>query len=145
MLILSPGPGLPDEAGKLKEIIATYAASIPMLGVCLGLQAIVEVLGGKLYHLDSIFHGIASKIIQTDNAILYKDIPAEFNAARYHSWGISKSNFPSELKITAVDDANDIMSVEHKSFPLSAVQYHPESILTPLGKKIVANFIDNYK
>ena len=146
LIILSPGPGIPDEAGKLKEIIRSYAPLKPIFGVCLGLQAITEVYGGKLENLDEVFHGVATtmKIMDYDTAI-YKDIPTEFEAARYHSWIAARESFPSELRITAVDEAGEIMSIQHKEYPVSAVQYHPESILTPHGEQILRNFIEANK
>ena len=145
LLLLSPGPGIPDEAGILKEIIAEYAGKKPIFGVCLGLQAIAEVFGGTLENLDTVFHGVATTMKVTEpSAVIYKGIPAAFEAGRYHSWIASTENLPDCLKITSVDDDGEIRSVEHKEFPISAVQYHPESILTPLGKQIVQNFIEAY-
>lgn len=142
LIILSPGPGIPDEAGILKKVIKTYAATKPIFGVCLGLQAITEVFGGSLENLDSVFHGVATTMKVTNfSAVIYKDIPAEFEAARYHSWIASLKNFPSELEITSVDEFGEIMSLQHKKYNISAVQYHPESILTPLGEQMVRNFI----
>jgi anthranilate synthase component 2 len=143
LIMLSPGPGIPDEAGILKEVIKTYAGKKPIFGVCLGLQAITEVFGGSLENLDSVFHGVATTMTVTKpNAIVYQQIPSKFEAARYHSWIASKKDFPSELEITAVDEFGDIMSLQHKKYPISAVQFHPESILTPLGEKMVRNFIE---
>ncbi|SNR77386.1 anthranilate synthase component II [Lutibacter flavus] len=145
LIILSPGPGIPDEAGILKETIKTYAGKKPIFGVCLGLQAITEVFGGSLENMDEVFHGVATTMSITDkDAIIYKDFPKEFEAARYHSWIASKIDFPEELQITAIDEFGDIMSLQHKKHNISAVQFHPESILTPLGEKMVRNFIDAY-
>jgi len=146
LIILSPGPGIPDEAGILKDVIKTYAGKKPIFGVCLGLQAITEVFGGSLKNLDSVFHGVATtmKVIDID-AEIYKNIPTEFEAGRYHSWNASKSDFPEELKITSVDEFGDIMSLEHKKHKISAVQFHPESILTPIGERLVRNFIEANK
>ena len=143
LIILSPGPGIPDEAGILKEAIKAYAGKKPIFGVCLGLQAITEVFGGSLENLDSVFHGVATtmSVIKKD-AVIYKDLPAEFDAARYHSWIASKKDFPTELEITAEDEFGDIMSIQHKEYNISAVQFHPESILTPTGEKMVRNFIE---
>jgi anthranilate synthase component 2 len=144
--MLSPCPGIPDEAGILKEVIKTYAGKKPIFGVCLGLQAITEVFGGSLENLDSVFHGVATTMEVTNfDAAIYKDIPTEFEAARYHSWIASKKDFPKELEITAVDEFGDIMSLQHKEYSISAVQFHPESILTPLGEQIVRNFIEANK
>ncbi|MDO9037109.1 MAG: aminodeoxychorismate/anthranilate synthase component II [Lutibacter sp.] len=143
IIMLSPGPGIPDEAGILKEVIKTYAATKPIFGVCLGLQAITEVFGGSLENLDNVFHGVATtmKVISPD-AIIYKNIPTEFEAARYHSWIASLKDFPEELEITAVDEFGFVMSLQHKTHNITAVQYHPESILTPIGEQIVRNFIE---
>jgi len=143
LIILSPGPGIPDEAGILKEVIKTYAGKKPIFGVCLGLQAITEVFGGSLENLDSVFHGVATTMkITKQDAVIYKDMPAEFEAARYHSWIAATNDFPEELEITAVDEFGAIMSLQHKKYNISAVQFHPESILTPLGEQIVRNYIE---
>ena len=146
MLVLSPGPGLPNEAGILNDVIKTYAKTKPIFGVCLGLQAITEVFGGKLENLESVYHGVATtmKVVKSD-AVIYKNMPQTFDAARYHSWIASSINFPNELEITAVDNNGAIMSIQHKNYKISAVQYHPESILTPMGETIVKNFINAYK
>ena len=143
LIILSPGPGIPSEAGILKEVIKTYAGKKPIFGVCLGLQAITEVFGGAIENMDQVFHGVATTMFQTDaTAVVYTNIPKEFEAGRYHSWIATNDAFPSELEITAVDDDGGIMSLQHKTLNISAVQFHPESILTPLGKQIVQNFIE---
>jgi len=146
LIILSPGPGIPDEAGILKDTIRAYAGKKPILGVCLGLQAITEVFGGSLENLDVVFHGVATTMSVTNyDAVIYKGIPTEFDAGRYHSWIASKADFPAELEITAVDEYGDIMSLQHKEYNISAVQFHPESILTPLGEHMVRNFIEANK
>ncbi|WP_420551424.1 anthranilate synthase component II [Tenacibaculum aiptasiae] len=143
-IILSPGPGIPDEAGILKETIKTYAGKIPIFGVCLGLQAITEVFGGELENLNDVFHGVATEMkVLKDDCITFKDIPKTFEAARYHSWIASHTNFPEELEITAIDDNESIMALRHKIHHLEAVQFHPESILTPEGKKMIQNFINS--
>ena len=143
IIMLSPGPGIPDEAGILKEVIATYAGKKPIFGVCLGLQAITEVFGGKIINLDEVFHGVATemKVIDT-NAAIFKDIPETFLAARYHSWLATDIDFPAELVVTARDEDGGIQAIEHKRFDISAVQFHPESILTEVGEQIVRNFIE---
>lgn len=142
IIMLSPGPGIPDEAGILKEVIKTYAATKPIFGVCLGLQAITEVFGGSLENLENVFHGVATTMyVKSPDAIIYKNIPTEFEAARYHSWIASLKDFPEELEITAVDEFGSVMSLQHKTHNITAVQYHPESILTPIGEQIVRNFI----
>ena len=143
LIILSPGPGIPEEAGILKEVIKTYAGKKPIFGVCLGLQAITEVFGGSIENLDLVFHGVATTMKITNfDAPIYKDIPTEFEAARYHSWIASTKGFPKELEITSVDEFGSIMSLQHEKYNISAVQFHPESILTPLGETIVRNFIE---
>jgi len=143
-IVLSPGPGLPSESGILKELIQTYAATKPILGVCLGLQAIVEVFGGVLENLETVFHGVSSPVVVLKEAgMLFKEIPQNFEAARYHSWVASKTNFPEILEITAVDTAGTIMAIQHKVYPIAAVQFHPESILTPVGNKLIQNFIES--
>ncbi|WP_075344404.1 anthranilate synthase component II [Tenacibaculum agarivorans] len=146
VIMLSPGPGIPDEAGILKEVIQTYAGKKPIFGVCLGLQAITEVFGGKIINLDDVFHGVATEMKVTDtNAVIFKDIPETFLAARYHSWSASDEGFPNDLKVTARDEDNRIQAIEHQEFKLSAVQFHPESILTEVGEQLVRNFIDSCK
>ncbi|CAL2095701.1 aminodeoxychorismate/anthranilate synthase component II [Tenacibaculum sp. 190524A02b] len=144
LIILSPGPGIPDEAGILKEVIKTYAGKLPIFGVCLGLQAITEVFGGTIINMNEVFHGVATdmKVIQKE-AIIFKNVPTVFPAARYHSWIASKENLPDTLEITAVDEDGEIMAIRHKEYPISAVQFHPESILTEVGEQLVRNFIDS--
>lgn len=146
LIMLSPGPGIPEEAGILKDTIRMYAGKKPIFGVCLGLQAITEVFGGSIVNMNEVFHGVATemKVIQP-SAIIFKDIPEEFSAARYHSWIASKEKFPEALEITAEDEEGGIMAIRHKYFPISAVQFHPESILTDVGEQIVRNFIETYK
>lgn len=146
MIMLSPGPGIPDEAGILKEVIKTYAGVKPIFGVCLGLQAITEVFGGTIINMDEVFHGVATDMTVTNpNTILFKGIDSTFPAARYHSWIASKENLPNELEVTAVDEEGGIMAIQHKEYMLSAVQFHPESILTDVGEQIVRNFINANK
>jgi len=143
LIMLSPGPGIPDEAGILKEVIKTYAGKKPIFGVCLGLQAITEVFGGTIINMDEVYHGVATEmeVVKTDT-VLFKDVPEKFPAARYHSWIAAKESFPEDLEITAVDDEGGIMAIRHKEYHISAVQFHPESILTDVGEQIVRNFID---
>ncbi|QMU65504.1 MAG: aminodeoxychorismate/anthranilate synthase component II [Flavobacteriaceae bacterium] len=145
LIMLSPGPGIPDEAGILKQIIKRYAGEKPFFGVCLGLQAITEVFGGTIVNMDMVFHGVATtmRVVQP-SAIIFKGIPSEFSAARYHSWIASKENIPECLEITATDGDGEIMATRHKEFSISAVQFHPESILTEVGEQIVRNFIEAY-
>ena len=143
LIMLSPGPGIPDEAGILKEVIKTYAGVKPIFGVCLGLQAITEVFGGKIINLNDVYHGVATEMkVTDDSAVIFKDIPETFLAARYHSWAATDEGFPNELKVTARDEEGLIQAIEHVTYPISAVQFHPESILTDVGKQLVTNFIN---
>ena len=142
LIMLSPGPGIPDEAGILKDAIKMYANKKPIFGVCLGLQAITEVFGGSLINMEEVFHGVATDMkITQPNAIIFQGVSSEFPAARYHSWIAAKNDFPDELEVTAEDEAGSIMAIRHKEYAISAVQFHPESILTEVGEKIVSNFI----
>lgn len=141
-IILSPGPGLPKDAGILLDVIKTYAPTKKILGVCLGMQAIAEVFGGKLENLSHVFHGVASQLSVIDTTDqLFENLPLQFEIGRYHSWVVSQNNFPSELKITAVEENHQIMALRHNTYNLYGVQFHPESILTQHGKEIVANFL----
>jgi anthranilate synthase component 2 len=142
-ILLSPGPGIPDEAGLLKPVIKQYAETKSILGICLGQQAIAEVFGGKIENLNEVHHGVSSKIRQiNDDDILYRDLPKELEVGRYHSWVVSK-DLPEELIVTSLDENGEIMSIRHKDYDVRAVQYHPESILTPEGKKILKNWVEN--
>lgn len=146
LIMLSPGPGIPKEAGILLDVIKEYAGVKPIFGVCLGLQAIVEVFSGTIRNMEEVFHGVATEmeVVQPD-AIIFNDVPAKFPAARYHSWIADKTTFPDYLEVTAVDDEGEIMAIRHKTYAVSAVQFHPESILTEVGEKLVRNFIDAHK
>lgn len=142
-IMLSPGPGVPDEAGLLKSIIKEYAGKKPIFGVCLGQQAIGEVFGGSLINLTQVFHGVATKAEQTvGDEPLFKDIKKQFEIGRYHSWVVNPEGFPGELEITSVDENGQIMSLRHREFDLRGVQFHPESVLTPEGKKMIKNWIE---
>ena len=142
-IILSPGPGIPSEAGILLDLIKTYAPTKSILGVCLGQQAIAEAFGGSLINLKEIYHGVATDAIQTNDHILFKDLPNVLEVGRYHSWVVDRNNFPNDLEITSEDKDGMIMSLKHKVYDVHGVQYHPESILTPQGKKIIENFLHN--
>lgn len=143
-ILLSPGPGIPDEAGLLKAIINKFAPTKSILGVCLGQQAIGEVFGGKLLNLEKVYHGVATKIIiKVTDEELFVDLPDEFNVGRYHSWVVAKEDFPDVLEITSVDENGEIMSLRHKTLNVKGVQFHPESVLTPFGKKILENWINH--
>ena len=142
-ILLSPGPGIPDEAGLLKTIIKEYAPTKSILGICLGQQAIAEVFGGKIENLDKVYHGVSTNVKLTNpDDVLYKDIPKNIEVGRYHSWVVSK-DLPDELQATSIDENGEIMSLRHKKYDVRAVQYHPESILTPEGKKILKNWVNN--
>ncbi len=142
-IILSPGPGIPDEAGLLKTIIKEYASSKSILGVCLGQQAIAEVFGGSLINLNEVHHGVASKItLCVDNESLFKNMNNSFLVGRYHSW-IVNPNLPEVLEATSFDENGLVMSLRHKTYDVKGVQFHPESILTPNGKQILENWLYN--
>ncbi len=143
-IILSPGPGIPSESGLLNKVISTYSSTKKILGICLGQQAIGEVFGGSLINLDKVHHGVATKIkILVDDEILFKNLPRQFEVGRYHSWVINPIDFPEDLEVTSVTDNGEIMSVRHKKYNVKGVQFHPESILTPCGKAILANWLTN--
>ncbi len=139
-IVLSPGPGIPDEAGLLKEIIAEYAPTKSIFGVCLGQQAIAEVFGGSLINLDEVYHGIATKIKVVKDDILFDGMSKEIEVGRYHSWVVDP-NIPEILEVTSVDENGQIMSLRHKNYDVCAVQFHPESVLTPQGKQILINWL----
>lgn len=141
-IILSPGPGIPSEAGLLLDTIRTYAGLKPILGVCLGHQAIGEVFGGKLLNLSEVFHGVATEGTHLENDKLFKGIDKRFAMGRYHSWVVAMDGFPDTLEITAVSDDGEIMALRHKQFEVHGIQFHPESVLTPEGHKIIKNFLD---
>lgn len=140
-IILSPGPGIPEEAGLLLPLIKEYAASKSILGVCLGHQAIGESFGGKLVNLSTVYHGVAMPCRFIKDTPLFKGLPQTIDVGRYHSWVVSDENFPEELEITAVDEHNYIMALQHKNLDVQGVQFHPESVLTPLGETILRNWI----
>ena len=142
-ILLSPGPGIPDEAGLLKEVIKKYAATKSIFGVCLGLQAIGEVLGGTLTNLEKVYHGVATKVTKTEDDFIFNDLPNEFEVGRYHSWVVSNENLPDDLIVTSTDENGQIMSMKHAQFNIRGVQYHPESVLTPYGKKILENWLSH--
>ncbi len=141
-IILSPGPGIPNEAGFLLPLVKEYAASKSILGVCLGHQAIGEAFGASLVNLDTVYHGIATPLLFTGVVTkLFKGIPPQEMVGRYHSWIVSKENFPEELEVTAVDENDYIMGLQHKNFDVQGVQFHPESVLTPCGETIIRNWL----
>ena len=140
-IVLSPGPGIPDEAGLLKPIIQRYAPTKSILGVCLGQQAIGEVFGGSLVNLDEVYHGVATKVtICVDDEPLFEGMDKEIEVGRYHSWVVN-ANLPDCLEATSIDVNGQIMSLRHKVYDVKGVQYHPESVLTPHGKQILKNWL----
>ena len=142
-IVLSPGPGIPDEAGLLKPIIEKYAPTKSILGVCLGQQAIGEVFGGTLINLDEVYHGVATKVtITVDDEPLFNGLEKEIEVGRYHSWVVA-SNLPDSLEATSFDANGQVMSLRHKTYDVKGVQYHPESVLTPNGKQILKNWISS--
>jgi anthranilate synthase component 2 len=142
-IVLSPGPGIPDEAGLLKPIIEKYAPTKSILGVCLGQQAIGEVFGGSLINLDEVYHGVATKVtITVDDESLFNGLNKEIEVGRYHSWVVDV-NLPDSLEATSFDENGQVMSLRHKTYDVRGVQYHPESVLTPYGKQILKNWIDS--
>lgn len=144
-ILLSPGPGIPDEAGLLKEVIQKYAPTKSIFGVCLGQQAIGEVFGGQLTNLDKVYHGVATEVTLTHpDEVLFRDLPEKFQVGRYHSWVVAQDNFPADLEITSIDENGQIMSLKHKHYDVRGVQYHPESVLTPHGKQILKNWVSEH-
>lgn len=140
-ILLSPGPGIPDEAGLLKAIIKTYAPTKSILGVCLGQQAIGEVFGGKLINLNDVYHGVATNVIITvDDEKIFEGLEKNIEVGRYHSWVVD-NNLPESLEATSFDENGQIMSLRHKIYDVKGVQYHPESVLTTYGKKILENWL----
>lgn len=141
-ILLSPGPGIPSEAGLLLDVIRTYAGKKSILGICLGHQAIGEVFGGNLINLDTVHHGIASTITLLDETEpLFKGLKNKIDVGRYHSWVLNPTNFPEQLAITSTDENGQIMSIRHTKFDICGVQFHPESILTPDGKTMLKNWL----
>lgn len=141
-ILLSPGPGIPEEAGQMSAIIEHCAGMMPMLGICLGHQALAQYLGGEILNMKAVYHGIQSTISLTDNpGFLFQDMPLNFEAGRYHSWEVSPDGLPSDIEITAVDEHNRIMAIQHIPRQIFGLQFHPESIMTPIGPKIIDNFI----
>ena len=142
-IVLSPGPGIPSEAGLLLDVIKTYKGHKPILGVCLGHQAIGEVFGGTLENLSDVFHGVATEGTQFSNDYIFDSLPKRITMGRYHSWVVNRENFPTCLEVTAVSDEGQIMALKHKNYDIHGIQFHPESVLTPEGKTILRNFIDH--
>jgi len=141
-ILLSPGPGIPSEAGIMPALIQEYGSTKSIFGVCLGHQAVAEAYGAKLFNMPKVLHGIASKAIMvTDQEPLFKNLPSEFMVCRYHSWTVLPDTINGELEITALDEENQVLAIRHKKFDVKGVQFHPESILTQHGKEMLENWL----
>lgn len=141
-ILISPGPGLPSEVPTLKKVLDVFAGLKPILGVCLGMQAIAEYYGGKLYNLNNIVHGVpADTYVEDKEDVFYKGIPDMFLSGRYHSWAVSKDGFPEELMVTAIDPKGVLMGLRHRKYNIRAVQFHPESVMTEYGEKMIENWL----
>ena len=141
-ILLSPGPGIPSEAGLLTDVIRTYAGRKPMLGVCLGHQAIGEVFGAKLSNLPEVYHGVATPCELVGHDALFAGMESRFTIGRYHSWVVSREDFPETLEVTALSDDGNIMALRHRNYAIWGIQFHPESVLTPDGRQIIANWLE---
>ena len=143
-IVLSPGPGIPDEAGLLKTVIKEFAQTKSILGICLGHQAIGEVFGARLKNLDQVFHGVSTRIniLDTEN-YLFNNLDSNEYVGRYHSWVVDSNKLPDCLKITALDKWDNIMGIRHRDFDIQGLQFHPESVLTPKGEQFIKNWIEN--
>lgn len=142
-IILSPGPGIPSESGLLLDVIRSYADKKPILGICLGEQAIGEAFGGKLINLKDVFHGVQTPVQILNDEVLFRSLPEKLLVGRYHSWVVSKEELPDCLEITALSEEGYIMGLRHKIFDVHGIQFHPESVLTPEGIQIIQNFINH--
>ena len=143
-IIVSPGPGRPSKAGVCEEVIKYFNGKVPILGVCLGHQAICETLGGKITYAPQLMHGKQSVVKLDDTSVIFKGLPREIPVARYHSLVADKNMIPESLHITAVDEKGEVMAVQHKTLPIYGVQFHPESIMTPQGREMIQNFMGGY-
>lgn len=142
-IVLSPGPGIPEEAGLLNDVIRRYAGRKPILGVCLGHQAIAEVFGGRLENLRTVYHGVQTPTHIINHDYLFEHLPETFEAGRYHSWVVSRSGLPDCLEVTAISDDGHIMALRHRTYDVRGIQFHPESILTPEGARILQNWLNH--
>lgn len=141
-IILSPGPGIPREAGLLLDVIRQYAGVKPMLGICLGEQAIGEAFGAQLVNLETVYHGVQTSVkLMNESDELFRNLPQEIMVGRYHSWVVDNANLPDCLRITAVSNEGLIMGLRHATYNIHGIQFHPESVLTPMGKEIINNFL----
>ncbi|GAB5527202.1 MAG: aminodeoxychorismate/anthranilate synthase component II [Roseivirga sp.] len=143
-ILLSPGPGIPEEAGIMPELIRRYGATKSMLGVCLGHQGIAEAYGAELYNMPVVLHGVSSKVeVTIPEDRLFDDIPAQYNICHYHSWNVNKDKLGTELEVTAIDEFGEVMAIRHKTHDVRGVQFHPESIMTEYGHKLLQNWVDD--
>ena len=140
-VILSPGPGLPEEHPILNQVLVKYYQNKSILGICLGKQSIAEFFGATLYNLSEVKHGVCSEIIHYNNSKVFNDLASNFKVGHYHSWAVSKENFPNELTVTSENIEGKIMSIKHKEFDITGLQFHPESILTENGLKMIENWL----
>jgi len=140
-ILFSPGPGIPQEAGHMPAIIAAHIGKIPMLGICLGHQAIAEHLGSRLENMTTVFHGVNTPIAQCSDSIIFRGVPATFEAGRYHSWKVSNDDLPDAIRVSAKDEAGDIMAFDVPGSMAFGIQFHPESVMTPEGNLMIENFI----
>lgn len=145
-LLLSPGPGIPTEAGNMPSILNACARSKAILGICLGHQAIGELFGAELINLSEVYHGVAmpTKILDQTN-VLFRNIPAEFTTCRYHSWAVERKDLPDELRVVAEDENGIIMALSHQALPIHGLQFHPESVMTSYGKQIIENWLSSIR
>lgn len=140
-IVLSPGPGLPKDAGIMPELLKIYSPSKSILGICLGMQAIGECFGAKLKNLETVYHGISTPVNVIQKNKLFQNCPDTFSVGRYHSWVIDPINLPTDIEITSIDNSNNIMAIAHKTFDVQGVQFHPESILSEFGEVIISNWL----
>lgn len=139
-IVLSPGPGLPKDAGIMPQLIKEFAGKKPILGVCLGHQAIAEAFGGNLFNLDKVYHGLSTEQILINEHYIFTGLPKKFKVGRYHSWNVD-SNLPKDLKLISVDENGLVMAICHQTFDITGLQFHPESVLTEYGKEIIINWV----
>ena len=141
-ILLSPGPGIPEEAGLLLDVIRTYAGQKPILGICLGEQAIGEVMGGRLTNLTEVYHGVQTPVELTADDPIFAGLPRRFPVGRYHSWVVDRDSMPDCLEVTAVSEEGYVMALRHRTFDVRGIQFHPESVLTPDGKTLLKNWLN---
>ena len=145
-ILLSPGPGIPDEAGIMPDLIKQYGPTKSILGVCLGHQGIAEAYGAKLYNMSEVLHGVSSQVkVTKDTERLFRDIPGEYRICHYHSWNVDKDQLGDEIEVTALDEFGEVMAISHKTYDIKGVQFHPESIMTEHGHQLLKNWINEEK